>query len=104
MSTYLSFTGSHLSDRMEQMLLDHNLSDRMEQILLDHIDQIDTNNPNPNSMDARLIPQILAARKIQKIIRGILTRRIVHIAMLSIDPDDFSKAILSCSSRKRKRC
>jgi hypothetical protein len=79
-------------------------TDRMEQFLLYHISQIDTNDPNPDLMDAHLIPQILAARKIQKISRGILTRRIVHIAMLSTDPDEFSNAVLRCSSRKRKRC
>ena len=82
----------------------NSLSDRMEQILLDHINQIDTNNPNPTLMDARLIPKILAARKIQNLARGILTRVKIHFAMLSADPDVLANAVLCCSSRKRKRC
>jgi hypothetical protein len=78
-------------------------TDDLEQNLLDHIIQIDTNNPNPNWMDRQLIPKIIAARKIQNLARGILTRNKIHFALLSADPDVFANAVLCCS-RKRKRC
>ena len=74
-----------------------------DQILMDTQNAIDVNNPKPNFLNHVFIPRILAARKIQAFVRGIVTRNRIHCALLSSDPDVFVNAVLLCSTKKRKR-
>ena len=76
---------------------------RADQIMMNYVNSVDVNNPKPHSLDDVVIPRILATRKIQAFVRGIVTRNRIHCALLSSDPDVFANAVLLCSSKKRKR-